>query len=393
MSEEASSELSKEQLEQQCRKAAAVISKADVLVLMTGAGFSADSGLATYTDIAQVRAYQDLELEYADICQMKYMREDLPLFWGFWGSCFNDYRSTQPHEGYSILQRWKRTYFEKSKVSNKIRRYLRKNTTDETANNKLSPYVVENFAGAFFVYTSNVDAHSYDYFDPSEVYECHGNTEIYQCSGIDAITLSRGRLCSKQIWRCPLDHSFAVNLETMKAPSNKENMPSGEKNEVLAETEGVPAVGRTKGSERKNPLLFLPPVPDSVRAGFMENYPRCINCEKLARPAILMFDDSTWLEDPVKFERWRSWKSALGQVAVQRGKLKVAVLEIGAGQRVPTVRYNAARLLDDFDADLIRVNPDWPSSDNQRGISRTISIPARGLESIKCIDKFLTRKS
>ena len=32
-------------------------------------------------------------------------------------------------------------------------------------------------AGGFFVYTSNVDGHVYDHFEPQEVRECHGNTE------------------------------------------------------------------------------------------------------------------------------------------------------------------------------------------------------------------------
>ena len=375
-------------LERQCKKAAKVISKADVLVLMTGAGFSADSGLATYTDIAQVPAYQDLGLEYADICQMKYMREDPELFWGFWGSCFNDYRSTQPHEGYAIIQRWKKRLFEKSKVSKKIKRQLRKTTEDADAD--LSPYRLNSHAGGFFIFTSNVDAHSYDFFDPSEVYECHGNTEVYQCSGIDKDTLQRGTLCTRQLWRCPLEQEFTVNLTTMRAPRKKGTLVAESAGgDGSKETESAPAVGRTQGAARKDPLRFLPPVPEEVRPGFTENFPQCINCDKLARPAILMFDDSTWLEDNVKRARWKEWKKAV-RIVAQRRDVKVAVLEIGAGQRVPTVRFNSSMLLDEFDADLIRINPDWPNADSTRHIPRTVSVPSRGLEAIKCIDRFLT---
>ena len=36
--------------------------------------------------------------------------------------------------------------------------------------------------GAFYVFTSNVDAHSFDAFRSCEVRECHGNTELWQCA-------------------------------------------------------------------------------------------------------------------------------------------------------------------------------------------------------------------
>merc|ERR1719162_754864 len=40
-----------------CARAAKAINAADVLMLCTGAGFSADSGLAVYGDIARIPAY------------------------------------------------------------------------------------------------------------------------------------------------------------------------------------------------------------------------------------------------------------------------------------------------------------------------------------------------
>ena len=44
-------------------KAAEKIHQADVLLVCTGAGFSADSGLAVYSDIAKIKPYQDRNLE------------------------------------------------------------------------------------------------------------------------------------------------------------------------------------------------------------------------------------------------------------------------------------------------------------------------------------------
>ena len=44
------------------RAAAEAIAAADVFVLFTGAGFSADSGLSVYKDIADVKAYRKKKL-------------------------------------------------------------------------------------------------------------------------------------------------------------------------------------------------------------------------------------------------------------------------------------------------------------------------------------------
>jgi len=70
--------------------------------LCAGAGFSADSGLAVYKDIAELAAYQDLGVDYHDICRPEWLQYDPELFYGFWGACYNDYRETQPHKGYDI---------------------------------------------------------------------------------------------------------------------------------------------------------------------------------------------------------------------------------------------------------------------------------------------------
>ena len=91
------------------RRAGAAIAQADVMLLATGAGWSADSGLAVYKDIADVPAYHDRGLTYHDICEPHWLDKEPALFHGFWGSCFNDYRGTTPHDGYAIVRRWRDT--------------------------------------------------------------------------------------------------------------------------------------------------------------------------------------------------------------------------------------------------------------------------------------------
>lgn len=71
-------------------RAATAIHQADVLLVSTGAGWSADSGLAVYKDVADLPAYHARNLSYRDICQPHWLEEDPALFYGFWGGCYND---------------------------------------------------------------------------------------------------------------------------------------------------------------------------------------------------------------------------------------------------------------------------------------------------------------
>ena len=54
-------------VDESCETAAEAILGADVLLLATGAGWSADSGLAVYRDIARIEAYAERDLDYRDM--------------------------------------------------------------------------------------------------------------------------------------------------------------------------------------------------------------------------------------------------------------------------------------------------------------------------------------
>lgn len=387
--------------------AADVISKAEVLVLITGAGFSADSGLAVYSDVANVKAYQDRNLEYHDICQPYWLGREPGLFYGFWGQCFNDYRMTQPHRGYEILAKWR-----DDKNSGPVADEMRANVEAEEKSSLLAeegiddPYSVEGRAGAFFTFTSNVDAHSFDYFYAHEIRECHGNVELWQC---------RNRNCggedSRGIWRVPLNHRFVVHLETMIAPRDptsasssgpdKEDRPRdySDANEH-DEADTRPAhVGHAMGSSRRHLLRYM--IDGSggdTTERTEENWPKCRNCGDAARPAILMFGDFNWHDNDAQEMRWENWQNALYKLARDRSEvdnpLKVAIVELGCGLNVATCRYQSEAMvmqLEEKEANvkLIRVNPDFPLVDNDDYINEenVISIMARGLDTLEKIDE------
>ena len=95
--------------------------------------------------------------------------------------------------------------------------------------------------------------------------------------------------------------------------------------------------------------------------------PRCPRCGSLLRPNILMFGDPGWdySRAHVQDDAYRAWLDRL--VARQS---TVAVLEVGAGKTISTVRHQSQSIAASLRAALIRVN--LRDSD---GPPNTLSIP------------------
>ena len=110
-----------------------------------------------------------------------------------------------------------------------------------------------------------------------------------------------------------------------------------------------------------------------------EPLPTCPHCDDISRPNILMFGDSRWIGDRThdQSDRLNSWLS-------QIPKNEIAIVEIGAGTAVPSVRSFSERLVQQKRATLIRINPR-----ESRGPAGTISIVAGGLETLQQINELL----
>ena len=95
--------------------------------------------------------------------------------------------------------------------------------------------------------------------------------------------------------------------------------------------------------------------PVSLRAA--APLPTCVGCGALARPNVLMFSDDEWDESRTlgqqrRLERW------LVDVGAAKGRL--AIVELGAGTGVPTIRAAGETLARRMGASLIRINPREP---------------------------------
>jgi NAD-dependent SIR2 family protein deacetylase len=105
--------------------------------------------------------------------------------------------------------------------------------------------------------------------------------------------------------------------------------------------------------------------------------PRCRLCQELARPNILMFGDGTWLSErsDAQLARFSAWLDELAKISA-----KLAIVELGAGGAVPSVRNASERVARRTGGVLIRINP----RENEVPPGQ-IDLPLRAAEGIQWI--------
>ena len=359
-----------------CKEAANWIKQSEFFLFATGAGWSADSGLPVYQDIANFAIYRDLNLNYKDVSQPHWLVTRPELFWGFWGTNFNSYRDSKHHEGYSIIDSWRTKYFTKVVLSDskgQNQEEWKKEIEEKQWNSfkghkerHYSPCLldenIENEVPAlqFFNYTSNVDAHSLRVFPKNEVFQIHGNVETWQCSSFTHITANKRHDLDceqKGTWSLPELHRFEINPD-LTAPQTK--MQSND-----------------------------------------ENWVKCIHCrQEYARPAVLMFEDFAQFPNYCEECRYMDWRKNVRQLIDKYWQtatpLKIVVLEVGCGNNVQTVRGQSKSWIRNLplgSCRLIRVNLDHPEVEvhsDEEGIQPFVmSIKGKGLDTVKLINQYL----
>ncbi|MFN8258353.1 MAG: Sir2 family NAD-dependent protein deacetylase [Bacteroidales bacterium] len=83
-------------------------------------------------------------------------------------------------------------------------------------------------------------------------------------------------------------------------------------------------------------------------------FPKCKKCGGISRPNILMFGDWNWLShrSVEQGNRLNLWLETMLDL-----NAKVAIIEMGAGHAVPTVRLQSQRVYRSLNASFIRINP------------------------------------
>ena len=119
--------------------------------------------------------------------------------------------------------------------------------------------------------------------------------------------------------------------------------------------------------------------PESFRAS--PPFPACPACGGVARPNILMFGDDGFIGNrtDAQLDRFNTWLNSLHG-------WRVVVVELGAGQAIPTVRWLSEQLVDDLGAKLIRINV------REAGVPPgQISLPGPALATLQALDQVVSR--
>ena len=120
-------------------------------------------------------------------------------------------------------------------------------------------------------------------------------------------------------------------------------------------------------------------IPVDLETMRARHVPECRNCNRPARPNILMFGDYSWLSD-----RTRGQEMRLDSFLAQHQHEPIVVIEMGAGTSIPTIRYMSERIGQRFGATVVRINP------REAHISGGhISLPCGAIEGLAGIEGYL----
>lgn len=118
------------------------------------------------------------------------------------------------------------------------------------------------------------------------------------------------------------------------------------------------------------------PVTDDDACELLSDLPMCPKCSGLARPNVLMFGDRDWSDQRAAAQDYRQ-ETRLREIT------NPVVIEIGAGVAIPSVRHFSQRMIYEFDARLIRINP----TDSQVPRDCDVGLAMGALEAIQSIDR------
>ena len=124
------------------------------------------------------------------------------------------------------------------------------------------------------------------------------------------------------------------------------------------------------------------PELDTVACQIRNEPPLYPHCGGLARPNVMMFGDWGWTSVLVEQQRRRElhWRNMVDEALGT-----VAIVEIGAGTAITSVRYFCHELIRQRGARLVRINPrefDVPSTSH-------VGIPLGSLEALERIDAYI----
>jgi len=348
-------------------RAARALHQADYLLVLAGAGMSADSGLGTY---------ETMPTRYREFCDPAKLVEAAPVaavstedesnnesyehneFQAFWYSFALQYASTTPHEGYAILDNWchgqklmrlssKRTRSSgrgaAASTDSAVAAAMFKNATTNTA------LVQDN---KWWVYTSNVDGHfrRYPSFrcqrrndDERKQEDCNNANnvcEIHGCAGEFRCSCGIGYFDREQVPRMgDLWTRWNETVERLR-PSQRCRL----RTETLEELQERQRTANSNNIEDNNNT--------NNNNTHHDRLPPCQECGTLLlRPNVLLFNDTDEnVLAPIQDHRnrYQEWEAFVESAVVDPStNANLVLVELGCGTSVPAVRDESEEVLAD----------------------------------------------
>jgi len=120
-------------------------------------------------------------------------------------------------------------------------------------------------------------------------------------------------------------------------------------------------------------------IPVDEATMLARHIPHCPRCGGVARPNILMFGDWSWLAD-----RTRGQEMRFDSFCAQHRGEPLAVIELGAGTAIPTIRHASEQLGHAAKATVVRINPCEPQIGGGH-----IALPCGALEGLEGLGRAL----
>ena len=333
-----------------CAAAAAAIADADYLLIVAGAGCSADAGLMVFSQVNAQAALASQGLGYDAVASLDAFARAPARFYGFWAASMASYARAAPHAGYGAMRRWAERAAARDAAA--------------TRNGASVPAHSDGPLPRAFVLTSNVDGLFVraKFGKCARVGEIHGSVRMWQCGGVPSG--ARFPLLARE--RCG-DSLFAA-----------------------------PAPFAVAGDDRPRDDTAVDLTTLTLRGA----PPCCPRCGGGARPNVMLFGDGSRFAENESFTKTREyfeWRTRVAAAARGGGeasgggtsgrRAKVAIVEVGCGLRVPTLRKRAEELLIACGSDqatLVRVNPEFEH--HPLIAAPTIAIRATAARALACVD-------
>eukprot|EP00698_Gefionella_okellyi_P007021 TRINITY_DN1709_c0_g1_i1.p1 TRINITY_DN1709_c0_g1~~TRINITY_DN1709_c0_g1_i1.p1 ORF type:complete len:484 (+),score=71.53 TRINITY_DN1709_c0_g1_i1:103-1452(+) len=416
-------------LHQAQRLAGDTIGRATIMLLITGREFGEDiNALLALSDLTSVGVP---ELSRKRAWDLGLLHDDPDLFYGFWGSGFNEYSQGRPHFLMEMIMKWRGRAFANTGISgpdllaewnehtDPITRMNIQMTAGAVTDGNILPS-----PGPFFLLCNTSDASFLTGgVNRGEAYYPRGNVAIWQCAAP----------CSNRMWPLPLNVAFTVGadmraspftapleihtpstpqLRPEAAPAELELSDTGT-NEQPTEapaspgsaTEGLPGsthsplstarTASTMGEQQQPPAttskVIVEALDERPRAG---EYPRCDKCGGPARPAVYAGEgDKAWLHDDNGFKRLHHWIEVVTNITRKNSMHKLVILELGcaADEHMPR-HFSEMLLADTFDLQATLVRVSASDATNQHNQPFTVSIAQRPLAALAAIDAQVQRR-